>query len=220
LCETTAGYESLIEHLAAIGHRRLVYVAGPRASWADQERRNSLRTALARRRSKMTLDIIGPVPATYQGGMTAAESVVSAGYTAVLAFDDITALGVLRKLWLLGCRVPDDIVVAGCDNIEPGQISHPPLTSIATPIARAARTAVDLLIDGMENPDEARIETIRLAGRVVFRESTGPVPGTENGSSLSDAAGATRPLRIDRVFSERKTGTGGGLRTPDGVRDT
>lgn len=172
LCETQAGYRALIDHLDRMGHRRIVYLAGPAASWADQERRQSVREAIAQHPS-MSLDIVGPTPATYAGGMAAAESLAPVGYTAIIAFDDIIALGVLRKLWLLGLRVPDDIVVAGCDNIEPGQVSHPPLTSIATPIREAARTAIDLLIDRMEVPDQARAETISLSGQLVLRDSTG-----------------------------------------------
>lgn len=184
LCRNAAGYQSLIEHLHAAGHRRVVYLAGPEKSWADQDRRESLSAAVGRFGDDMTLEVSGPFPATYSGGMAAADAVADSGCTAVVAFDDIIALGVLRRLWVLGIGVPEDVVVVGCDNIEPGQVSHPPLSTVATPIAEAARVAVDLLIERMESTAETTIETINLAGRLVLRESTGPVTGATDATEI------------------------------------
>lgn len=176
-CGTREGVRQLIGHLHSLGHRRAVYLAGPSSSWSDRERRDAARRQA--RKLGMDLQVLGPYPATFEGGVMAADAVAASDATAALAFDDIMAMGVLRRLNERGFDVPGQISVSGCDDIFFAAMAHPPLTSIATPIAEAGRTAVSLLLDQLGGQGGDR--KVNLSGSLVVRGSTGPAPATTTG---------------------------------------
>jgi DNA-binding LacI/PurR family transcriptional regulator len=169
--DTQGGYTDAIEYLSDAGHRRVAYVAGPKASWADKERQRSIRAAAAGR--DLTVDILGAGPATFDRGVSIAAELASKKYTAVLAFDDIIALGILRGCRDAGVRVPDDLAVLGCDNIELDLVSDPGLATIATPVEDAARYAVDLAIARASTQGPPAAQTVTLGGVFIRRASIG-----------------------------------------------
>jgi DNA-binding LacI/PurR family transcriptional regulator len=170
-CSTRDGLGQLVDHLHGLGHRRIVYLAGPASSWSDRERRSSVRQQASRR--GMEVDVLGPFPATFSGGVLAGDAIVASGGTAAVAFDDVVALGAVRRLSELGYDVPGKISVSGCDDIFFSGMTMPSLTTVATPIAQAGRTAVDLLLDQLDG--RARAQQVSLSGEFVARGSTGPV---------------------------------------------
>ena len=103
--------------------------------------------------------------------------------TAVIAFNDQMALGVVAGLGRLGIAVPGDLSVVGFDDVPMAAMVAPPLTTISLPTERAGTTAVELLVDGAT-------ATTELFGDVVVRESTGPV--TKRRATVG-ANGARRP---------------------------
>ncbi|TDE01978.1 LacI family DNA-binding transcriptional regulator [Jiangella asiatica] len=172
-CGTRDGVRQLVDHLHSLGHRDIVYLAGPSSSWSDRERRDS-----ARRQAKklsMRFQVLGHYPATFEGGVMAADAVAASGATAAIAFDDVMAMGVLRRLTERGFAVPGQVSVSGCDDIFFAAMTSPPLTSIATPIAEAGRTAVNLLIDELTGASREKRQ-VTLSGNLVVRGSTGPTP--------------------------------------------
>lgn len=171
-CSTRDGLGRLVDHLHSLGHRQIVYLAGPASSWSDRERRASVRRQAARR--GMQLDVLGPFPATFEGGIAAGDAVVASGATAAVAFDDVVALGVVRRLAELGHAVPGDYSVSGCDDIFFAAMTFPTLTTVATPAAAAGRAAVDLLLDALDSPTRSRVQQLTLSGEFVARGSTGP----------------------------------------------
>lgn len=170
-CSTKEGLGKLIDHLHGLGHRRIVYLAGPASSWSDRERRSGVRQHAGRR--GMQVEVLGPFPATFSGGVLAGDAVVASGATAAVAFDDVVALGAMRRLSELGHDVPGKVSVSGCDDIFFSGMTMPSLTTVATPIAQAGRTAVDLLLDQIEG--RSRAQQVSLSGEFVARSSTGPV---------------------------------------------
>lgn len=173
-CTTRDGLGALIEHLAELGHRDVVYLAGPSSSWSDRERRNSVRRQAAR--SGMSVDVLGPFPPTFDGGVLAGDAVADSNATAAVAFDDVVALGAIRRLSERGLDVPGQVSVSGCDDIFFASMTLPSLSTVATPIAAAGRAAVDLLLDALDEPAPARTREITLSGAFVARASTGPAP--------------------------------------------
>lgn len=171
--DTQGAYTDAIARLAQAGHRRVAYVAGPKASWADKERQRSIRAAVAASGRDLQVDFLSAGPATFDRGVSIAADLASGKYTAVLAFDDIIALGLLRGCRDAGVRVPDDLAVLGCDNIELDLVSDPGLATIATPVEDAARYAVDLAIARGSATAPSAAQTITLGSVFIPRASIG-----------------------------------------------
>jgi DNA-binding LacI/PurR family transcriptional regulator len=170
-CLTREGVRQIVGHLHSLGHRSIVYLAGPQSSWSDRERRDAARRQA--RKLGMSLELLGPFPATFEGGVIAADAVVASTATAAIAFDDIMAMGVLRRLTERGLTVPSEISVSGCDDIFFAAMVSPSLTSIATPIAEAGRAAVNLLLEEIDGARQEK-QQVTLSGDLVVRGSTGP----------------------------------------------
>lgn len=168
--DTPSGMVHAAEHIASLGHRSITYLAGPRASWADRGRWRALQ--LATRRLGLTLTRLGPFAPTMAGGTAAAEAVVNNDATAVIAFNDLLAIGTMRRLLARGLRVPEDISVLGCDDIFGADFCHPALTTLAAPLQDSGRAAVTLLLSSLAGQD-AR-QRVELPTHLVVRESTGP----------------------------------------------
>lgn len=134
------GTKRAAEHLGMLGHEGIVYVAGPEASWSDGVRWRALREAGL----ELTLDIrrAGPNEPTILAGYRAAPRIVELGASAVLAYNDQLAIGVMKGLRQLGRRVPDDVSVVGFDNIIFDELVEPGLTTVAAPLYQMGATGV------------------------------------------------------------------------------
>jgi len=178
------GTRNAIDHLVGLGHRHLLYLAGPRSSWNNREIRRSATTVA--RNYGARLDVIGPNPPTWDGGFAVAERVRATEATAVLAYNDLMAIGLLAGLRGLGIEVPDELSVVGIDDTPLSALARPALTTVATPSAAAGRSAVDMLLHQDIQPRAARgplphdprrtTAKVILQTTLITRESTGPVP--------------------------------------------
>jgi DNA-binding LacI/PurR family transcriptional regulator len=163
------------EHLVGLGHREICYLAGPEASWADGTRWRGVREAgleLA-----ISVRRIGPHLPTLRGGRMAAENWLARRSTAVIAYNDLMAIGFCRQLSQAGVRVPDEVSVIGFDNIVDATLVQPPLTTIATPQVSIGSAAINHLVGRRRRTDADQAESLRLPARLVVRESTGPSRG-------------------------------------------
>jgi LacI family transcriptional regulator len=95
--------------------------------------------------------------------------------TAIFAANDDMAAGVIRVAERLGIKVPEQLSVAGCDDIALAQQIYPALTTINQPLAAMADEAVMLLIDSARNKKSAQQVAI-VPGTLKVRDSTGPAP--------------------------------------------
>lgn len=170
--DTGRGIRRALEHLASLGHRRVVYVAGPEASWADGMRYRAFREAC------YELDLVdqrvGPGVPTVKGGAQRADALRASGATAALCYNDLMAIGVIRRAKELGWRVPGDLSVVGFDNTFASDLISPALTTIAAPLAQMAQRSVQLLVGQIQHKP-APAEPMVLPIQLVQRESTGPV---------------------------------------------
>jgi LacI family transcriptional regulator len=110
------GMRQIVDHLAGLGHARIGFVAGPRSSWSTRERSRVLRSATAA--VGVELVEIGHFAPTFDGGLAAAEGVVVSGVTAVVAYNDLVALGLLNALRDRGIDMPGQLSLVGIDNIQ------------------------------------------------------------------------------------------------------
>ncbi|MGW6904760.1 LacI family DNA-binding transcriptional regulator [Streptomyces sp. NPDC054940] len=167
------GMTDALTHLHALGHRRIAYVGGPRSSWEARERAAGVEAMV--RAGTVDLVHVGSVAPHFDGGITgAADVVLASGATAVVAFNDIVAFGLISRFTARGVRVPDEMSVVGCDDIALSGMAAPPLTTVSVPKAHAARAAVDLLFRTLGTPEVEGAEPMQrvLPTHLVVRGST------------------------------------------------
>ncbi|MDP3892166.1 substrate-binding domain-containing protein, partial [Nocardioides sp.] len=155
------------------------YCAGPPSSWMGAARWAALRSGaevydLEARR-------VGPFNPTVASGGAAADAALRKDTTALVAHNDLLAIGIMRRLAARGARVPEDVSVVGFDNIFAAELVQTPLTTLGGPGADAGRRAVDMLLAALErrparagsltdSPDDQVV----LPTELVLRASSGP----------------------------------------------
>jgi DNA-binding LacI/PurR family transcriptional regulator len=177
------GIRQGVQHLAVLGHRNVAFISGPARLHSAQSRQVAFSESL--RECGIT-----PNPAwivegdhTMEGGIAAMEGLLTTKKmpTAVMCSNDMTAIGVLHKLYRAGLRVPDDFSVIGFDNIHIAEVTIPPLTTVEMSrldLARAAVTALREQVESAGHSSEKGEFCIRT--NLVVRESTTFPRGTMN----------------------------------------
>ena len=165
------GGRQVVEHLAALGHRRIGYLAGPDNAWSSDQRWKGL--SAAARRAGVEIVRLGPFLPTRDQGLLAADIGISHGRTALVAFNDLLAIGVLQRLDRLGVDVPGAISVVGYDDIFGADFCRPPLSTVGTEVEQAGRLLVELVLAAR---DREVIDRVVLPSRLIVRDSTGAAP--------------------------------------------
>jgi DNA-binding LacI/PurR family transcriptional regulator len=168
------GIRQGVQHLAALGHRDIAFITGPMTLHSAQSRQVAFSTSLKECG-------IAPDPAwivegdhTLEGGIASMERLLAAKKmpTAVMCSNDMTAIGVLHKLYRAGLRVPDDLSVIGFDDIHITEVTIPPLTTVQMSRFELARAAVTALRAHVEQPEGSKRE-YNIQTKLIVRESTG-----------------------------------------------
>jgi DNA-binding LacI/PurR family transcriptional regulator len=180
LMDSAGGIRQVLDHLGALGHRRCAYLNGPTRSWSNRERRRGLRTAAARNRIEVVH--FGPFEPNFDGGLQAADLALASGVTAIMAYNDLMALGVLSRLTDRGVRVPQDLSVVGFDDLLYAAVCAPPLTTVAMPMEAGGRAAIDLLLAGIDGSDDTDGVHRELSTNLIVRATTSAaaVPASGN----------------------------------------
>jgi LacI family transcriptional regulator, repressor for deo operon, udp, cdd, tsx, nupC, and nupG len=166
------GMRHAFEHLRELGHEQITYLAGPEASWADGMRWRALRELSTM--EHVQLRRLGPYPPTVVGGVAGAEDLRTHPTSAVIAYNDLMAIGLLRGLHAIGVRVPGDVSVVSCDNIFGAELVTPGLTTVAGPLRTLGSTAVHNLLALVGGAEPTAGEPVMLPTQLVVRESSGP----------------------------------------------
>ena len=168
------GMRQAIAHLHGLGHRRCAYLGGPAAAWSNRERLRGLHAAA--QSTGLDLVELGPFEPKFEGGIEGADRAVGAGVTALVAYNDLMALGALRRLAERGVRVPDAMSVVGFDDLLFASMCAPPLTTVTMPMESAGRAAVDLLLARIAAaPPAGATPTTELTTQLIVR-GTQPRP--------------------------------------------
>jgi LacI family transcriptional regulator, repressor for deo operon, udp, cdd, tsx, nupC, and nupG len=172
--DTGLGIGQAIDHLVSLGHRRIAYLSGPAGSWSDRIRWSVIQKSA--QDGTISAVKLGPFAPTQASGAAAAEATLTSEATAVIAFNDLLAIGVLQRLAERGVSVPGTLSVIGCDDIFGADFCNPPLTTVAGDLQRVGRTAVQLLLALLEDP-KSTPQTVALPTHLAIRASTGsPLP--------------------------------------------
>jgi LacI family transcriptional regulator len=160
------------DHLAALGHRRLLYLGGPLSSASNRLRLEGV--ADAEKRHPGLVVQRQEVGASLDAGSDIADAVLRSDATAVIAFNDLVAIGLLSRLDDLGVSVPGRLSVVGVDDIPFARYSRPHLTTVSLPKDALGTQAWAQLKDAMAGRPAA--EPVWVEGTLVERHSTGPAP--------------------------------------------
>jgi LacI family transcriptional regulator len=168
------GCRRIVDHLASLGHESVVYLAGPRNSWTARQRWKSIRNACEK--IGIEAERIGYFIPTVASGVAAADAALHTDATAVIAHNDLLAIGVLRRLAERGVCVPADRSVAGFDNIFAAELCSPALTTLGGAHAEVGGAAVELLLDKTRviGPPSDAVPRLVLPSWLLVRASTGP----------------------------------------------
>jgi len=169
LIDQRTGMRQAVEHLAALGHHRIGYVEGPSASWSNTHRRESFLETMSDLGYEPT--VIGPYAPRFEGGVQAADIAVSRGLTAVVAYNDLMAFGIMSRLASRDVAVPAAMSVVGSDDVPAASIWAPALTSIDGFTADAGRTAAQALMRCAQ--DKEHVPARRILSQLIVRASTG-----------------------------------------------
>jgi LacI family transcriptional regulator len=165
------------DHLLALGHRRIGVITGPAAFAATRERLLGVEGALAGARVLLERTLIAEGDWQIASGIEAARRLLARPHrpTAIFAFNDEMAVGVLRAAGSLGIRVPEDLSVVDFDDLDRAELLTPQLTTVRQPLAEKGRMAVSLLLRLLAG---RRLDALRfeLATALVIRQSTAAVP--------------------------------------------
>ena len=170
----SSGATQATGHLLSLGHRRIGVIAGPEGWVATQERLRGYHAALAGAGVLPDDALVRYSNFRIDGGREAAASLLDLPEppTAVFAFNDSMAIGVMQEAAARGLRVPGDCSVVGFDDTVEASVVVPALTTVRQPLAELGRTAVSVLLRQLNDRHFAPLR-IELETRLVPRDSTG-----------------------------------------------
>jgi DNA-binding LacI/PurR family transcriptional regulator len=171
--------ELALGHLHSLGHRSIAFMRGQPFS-ADSDDRWNHMVAVAQRlriavRPELTVSLDRDMTSP-ELGYPVVQQLLAANrpFTAVVAFNDISAIGTIRALNDVNLRVPADISVIGFDDIKAAAYTMPRLTTIRQPLEEMGRTATQLLLNRIHGTATSLPEEIAVRPELIVRESTGP----------------------------------------------
>jgi LacI family transcriptional regulator, repressor for deo operon, udp, cdd, tsx, nupC, and nupG len=162
----------MTEYLASLGHRRIAYLCGPSENVLERERIQGYREGLQNAGLPLDPGLIWPGDYTLEAGFRAGRALVAGELrpSAVFCSNDEMAIGFMQALAAVGVKVPDDISVAGFDDIELAALVQPSLTTVRQPRREIGRTAALVLVDLLQGRSAPPL--VRLQTELVVRSST------------------------------------------------
>jgi DNA-binding LacI/PurR family transcriptional regulator len=173
-----------VGHLFTLGHRKIAIIKGQDFSSDTEVRWETIVQAMSKRGMKPDKNLIsqleGDIPSP-EIGYIAAQKILSTKktFTALFAFNDVSAIGAIRALQEAGLRVPEDVSVLGFDDIYSAAFHNPALTTIRQPLFEmgvlAAKTLLERVSKNQPNDDAAIPQTLTVEPTLIVRQSTAPV---------------------------------------------
>lgn len=171
-----------IGHLYDLGHRQIAVIKGQEFSSDSDERLSTILEAASTRgipiHPGLICQLIGDSPSP-ELGFNATREILSTGvkFTALFAFNDVSAIGAIRALEEAGRRVPADVSVLGFDDIYGAAYHNPPLTTIRQPLFEMGSLAASTLLNRLVNRDDDAPQVLSVEPTLIVRHSTATVAG-------------------------------------------
>jgi DNA-binding LacI/PurR family transcriptional regulator len=169
------GSRAVAEHLIGLGHRRIAYIGDQFGYQSDTERHAGYREALDAAKIAALPEFLVRGDGKPEAAMRAMDTLLALSNppTAVCCYNDMTALGAMRSIRMHGLRVPEDISIAGFDDLFVATYTDPPLTTVRQPMRRMGQLAMENLIKLMSGQES--VVKIKVKAELIVRESTAKV---------------------------------------------
>jgi DNA-binding LacI/PurR family transcriptional regulator len=170
-----AGVDAAVEHLSALGHTSIGFISGPMNLTSARVRRNAFTESMKRKGLRLNEEMIEEANHRMEGGHDAMTRLLSkkSRPTAVLASNDMTAIGAIGAITDSGLKVPRDISVIGFDDIQLSAYTQPALTTVRLSRQEIAKIAFRALYSYKTDPAAKGAEYM-VQPELVVRKSTGP----------------------------------------------
>jgi DNA-binding LacI/PurR family transcriptional regulator len=172
-----------LEHLYELGHRQIAIIKGQEFSSDTEVRWTAILEAATelglRIEPKLTMQLEGDLPAT-QLGYSVTKKLIGTHepFTALFAFNDLSAIGAIGALREKGMRVPEDVSVVGFDDIQSAAFQNPALTTVRQPLRKMGMIAAETVLRRIARPGtDMHPERVMVEPELVVRESTAAVSG-------------------------------------------
>jgi DNA-binding LacI/PurR family transcriptional regulator len=186
IVDNEVGAHMAIEHLHSLGHRKIAIIRGPKGLTDSIPRWKGIRSFAKASGLELDSRLILDLPesrdpgASFDAGYKLTEELIKQKrpFSAIMAFDDVTAFGTIRALAKAGIRVPEQCSVIGFDDVATSSIYSPALTTIRQPLETMGGMAVGIMLDGINAVLEKRETSAlhrKVAPELVVRESTHPL---------------------------------------------
>ena len=170
LVDNEAGGELAMRHLKDLGHRKVAVIRGPEEMFDSAPRWAGIQSAATAAGLKFDLKLVFQLPSLvdpmsgFEGGLDFARRMLASGrtFSAVLAFDDLTALGVVRGLLGAGLRVPEDCSVLGFDDVLPAAVATPAITTIRQPLREMGVLASEWVVEAIKAREQRKGQKPRM----------------------------------------------------------
>jgi len=183
MVDNETGGRLALEHLHKLGHRKIAFIRGPKTlidsgpRWKGIQRFASSVGLEIDPHLTMQLPEAFEPSSGFEGGLRLTEELLERRkkFTALLAFDDLTALGAIRALSKAGVKVPEQCSVIGFDDVALSALSAPPLTTVRQPLEAMGNLAVNIIMEAVNAAQEKREWSIthqRVTPELVIRDST------------------------------------------------
>jgi len=191
IVDNNLGARAALDHLYSLGHRKIAFIRGPRQLSDTEPRWRGVRTMAGERNLELDPRLIVDLPesrdpfSSFEDGYKLTEELLRRrrSFTALMAFDDMTAFGAIRALAKAGIRVPDQCSVVGFDDVSPAAIYTPSLTTVRQPMESMGTAAATIVLEAIDAHTQSdanatvekqpvRATHRRIVPELIVREST------------------------------------------------
>ena len=172
--------ELAIDHLTGLGHKRIAIIKGQAFSSDTEPRWQAIQHAAAKANLKLEPELIAQLEGdspSHEPGYFATQRLLAskAPFTAIFAFNDVSAIGAIRAVREAGLRVPQDVSIVGFDDVQSAAFQNPPLTTVRQPLRTMGILAAEAIVSQIANPSEhPPSRQVMVDPELVVRDSTCP----------------------------------------------
>lgn len=191
--------ELAIRHLVKLGHHQLAFIKGQQFSSDTELRWNAIKRAAQNLGVPIAADLVAQLvgdTSSPELGYKVTRALIATRkpFTALFAFNDISAIGALHALHEAGLRVPGDVSVVGFDDIQSAAFQRPALTTVRQPLHKMGKIAAETLLRRINSKEpETKTTSIVVEPELVVRGTTGPAPAEGAMRNIEAGAAARTP---------------------------
>ena len=181
-----AAAKSAVQHLIALGHRRIAHLSGRAGGMNARQRIEGYKEALAEAGIEFDPALVSEAGYTVEGGKEAMRRLLDQDMTAVFAATLVSAGGAMKVLQGAGKRIPEDVSVISLHDEVFAELLTPELTTVPMPTVELGRIAATLLIRRLSGDEQADVAPLP-PGDIKLRKSTGPASGALSSGKMAGA---------------------------------